>query len=138
MSLNLNAAEILALSKILTKKVVDEARAAIDEEGEIFDLDFTVNITGILEVEEMQRDVSQINKLQPWQLLKHAMNKMNEATLNKFIKEAIDAGDFNDKLYVGDKDFKARTAKAWKAMAASTIQDRNGKITANGLELKKV
>lgn len=135
---DLNAAETLALARLLPKKITDAARAAIDTEGESFDLDFTVRITGKLAIDEVQYGIPQINKLSPWQLLKFAMDKMNDATLQKFIKDALAEPAFDDKTNADDKKFKDRTAKAWKKMADSSLIDRNGKITATGLELTKI
>lgn len=137
MTKSLNAVEVLALARLLPEKLVKESRLQIDEEGEHFNLDFTVHITGQLEIEEVEW-TDQINKLQPWQLLKHAMNKMNDVTLQKFIKEALATPAFDVDNNKEDKKFKARTAKAWKSMAASTNQKRMGKIIPTNLELTKV
>ena len=86
--MQLDSTHILALNKLIPKKDVDAARLAMDEEGEDFDVDFTIHVAGHLSVGPVSSG-NQVNKLCPQRLLMAALNKLNAASVNTIIKNAL-------------------------------------------------
>ena len=142
----LSPAAILALSKMLTKTVVNDARDQV-EAGD-HDVECVVHVRGELRVGE-DSEAQQVNKLNPVLLLKLAMDKLNKVSIDSLIEEALeilaknkaaetdeeteddedsDAGTELDDL----KKFKTRTTAAWKRLAKKTAQRRRGAVVFEG------
>lgn len=139
---------ILALSKMLTKTVVNDARDQVDAGDH--DIECVVHVRGDLHVEE--DDITQqVNKLNPVLLLKLAMDKLNGVSIQSLVTEALeilekhkvdsaeahdpteeDDADGKDAGPEGLKQFKRKTAAAWKRLAKATTQRRRGAVTFEG------
>jgi hypothetical protein len=137
----LSPAAILALSKMLTKTVVNDARDQV-EAGE-HDVECIVHVRGELRVGE-DSEAQQVNKLNPVLLLKLAMDKLNKVSIDSLIEEALEIlaknqaaetdEETEDEDVGGDelKKFKRTTAAAWKRLAKKTKQRRRGAVVFEG------
>ncbi len=132
----LSPAAILALSKMLTETVVNDARDQVTAGDH--DVECVVHVRGELHVDDDSM-TQQINKLQPALLLKLAMDKLNKVSIDSLITEALEilekskAGE--DKAETepeGLEKFKKRTAAAWKRLAKATAQRRRGAVVFEG------
>lgn len=148
---DLKPATILALSKMLTKKVIDDARDQCDAGDH--EIECTLHLRGDLEIEE-DTETMQVNKLQPMLLLKLAMDKLNRVSIESLVSEAIeimetreaaksgktasDSDDGEDDADPVMKEFKAATAKAYKKLAKATKQRRRGAVKLTDAEITPI
>ena len=136
---DLSPVAILALSKLLTKKVVDDARDQVDA-GD-YEVEVVLHVRGDLEIEE-DGETLQVNKLQPMLLLKLAMDKLNKVSIDSLVEEAIailnaraKASTSEDDEEDGDEElkvFKKSTAAAYKRLAKATKQRKRGAVRFEG------
>jgi hypothetical protein len=141
---DLKPATILALSKMLTKKVIDDARDQVAA-GD-YEIEAVVHLGGDLSVED-DSETLQVNKLQPMLLLKIAMDKLNRVSIESLVAEAIEIMQKQEKIKNKTRDededeeeeadpvmkeFKAATAKAYKKMAKATLQRKRGAVKFEG------
>ena len=120
---NLDAAQVAAIAKAINAKELTSARAAFDAEGEDFQIDMTVRLFGSLSV-GAEVETTQINKIQPLKLLLVALNKLNGATLNSIIEQALEIDDKDDNFVA----LKKSVSTEWERVAGSTRQMRSGAI----------
>jgi hypothetical protein len=133
----LSPAAILALSKMLTETVVNDARDQITAGDH--DVECIVHVRGELHVDDDSM-TQQINKLQPALLLKLAMDKLNKVSIDSLITEALEIlekskaqGEKQTEVEPeGLEKFKKRTAAAWKRLAKATSQRRRGAVVFEG------
>jgi hypothetical protein len=138
----LSPAAILALSKMLTKTVVNDARDQVDAGDH--DVECIVHVRGELHVDEDDM-TQQVNKLNPVLLLKLAMDKLNRVSIDSLVEEALEvleknkaaaAEEDDDEESGGEQDelkkFKRTTAAAWKRLAKATAQRRRGAVVFDG------
>jgi hypothetical protein len=150
---DLSPAAIVALSKMLTEKVIDDARDQL-EAGEL-DVELVLHLRGTLEIEE-DESVQQVNRLDPLTLFQIAFEKLNGVSMDAVIAEACKrlqakndarlakqkeletlAGGKPVKLpKVEDepdvREFKEKVAKAYKKLARKTTQRRRGEVVFTG------
>jgi hypothetical protein len=135
---DLKPATILALSKMLTKKVIDDARDQVAA-GD-YEIEAVVHVGGELTVEDDSQTM-QVNKLQPMLLLKLAMDKLNKVSVESLVAEAIEIMQKREKSKDDEdeeeadpvmKEFKAATAHAYKKLAKATLQPKRGAVTFDG------
>jgi len=133
---DLSPVAILALSKLLTEKVVNDARDQVDA-GD-YEVEVVLHFRGDMEVEE-DSETLQVNRLQPMLLLKLAMDKLNKVSLDSLVAEAITIMDARKKDADGEEIeeedvvvFKKSTAAAYKKLAKATKQRRRGAVKFEG------
>ena len=136
---DLSPVAILALSKLLSKKVIDDARDQVDAGDH--EVEVVLHFRGDLEVEE-DSETLQVNKLQPMLLLKLAMDKLNKVSIDSLVEEAITimnartkASNSEDDEEDGDEElkvFKKSTAAAYKRLAKATKQRKRGAVKFEG------
>ena len=117
---NLNAAETVALSKVVTAKQVKEASAELaigDHE-----VDFLVQVRGSLKRgENYEQQI--VAKADPWTLLAVSLSHLNGVTVESIVKEALTA----DPELV--KSIKKMAGEAIADVKAPTVTQCNGKVT---------
>jgi hypothetical protein len=123
----LNAAQIAAVAKAIDDKTMKAARAAFDTEGEHFDVDFTVRISGSVDG-GAECETTQINTVQPLKLLMIALNKLNGVTLKSVIDQAMSIDDDAPEFVA----IKKNVAAEWAKVAGTTRQMRSGPIKFKG------
>jgi hypothetical protein len=134
---DLKPATILALSKMLTEKVVNDARDQVAA-GD-YEIEAVVHVSGELTVDD-DSETMQVNRLQPMLLLKLAMDKLNKVSIDSLVAEAIEILAKREKTKDGDEEeedpvmteFKAATAKAYKKLAKATLQPKRGAVVFDG------
>ena len=117
---NLNAAETVALGKVVTAKQVKEASAelAIGDH----DVDFLVQVRGSLKRgENYEQQI--VAKADPWTLLAVSLSHLNGVTVESIVKEALTA----DPELV--KSIKKMAGEAIADVKAPTVTQCNGKVT---------
>jgi hypothetical protein len=150
---DLSPAAIVALSKMLTKKVIDDARDQLDA-GEQ-DVELVLHLRGTVEIEE-DANVLQVNRLDPMMLFQIAMDKLNGVSLDAVVAEASERlhkknlariakqkqleAEANGKRIklpeVEDepeiREIKERVTEAYDRLAKKTLQRRRGAVTFDG------
>jgi hypothetical protein len=150
---DLSPAAIVALSKMLTATVIDNARDQLDA-GE-HDVELVLHLRGTIEVDE-DGEVLQVNRLQPLLLLQLAMQKLNGVSIDALVGEAAEIlAKRNEERYrqqkaaeakaagkkvpeveieepVEEVEFKEKVATAYKRLARKTAQRRRGVVTFDG------
>lgn len=126
---------VLALSKMLTKKVVGDARALV-KDGEAFDVEAVLHVRGTVSVGEATM-TKQVNKLNPYILMQLALSKLNGVTIDSFVAEVMalqakledeDDDDESSPLFL----FKEQVKEAMGKLTAGVTQRRNGPVTFDG------
>lgn len=126
---NLNAAEIVALSKVV--KAADAKKASAELAVGTHDVDFLVQVTGqVKRGEDYEQEI--VLKAEPWKILAVALSHLNGVTVESIVREALSA----DPELV--KSIKKQATDAMKAINEPTKTSCNGKVTtdlvASGLQ----
>lgn len=121
---NLTNAEILAVTKVVAGKATKASKhlAAGDHE-----VDVTVRVKGLVRRgEDYTQEI--VNKIDTWLLLGVALSKLNGATAESIVREAIEIeeSDAGDTL---TKKVKEAAKVAIKKLKGTTDTDCNGKVT---------
>lgn len=117
---NLNAAEIIALSKVVEPKVLKDASAKLAAGDH--EVDFLVQVRGSLRKgEDYQQRI--VAKADAWTLLAVALSHLNGVTVESIVTEALNA----DPDMV--KSIKKKADDAIASVKAPTMTTCNGKIT---------
>ncbi len=118
---------ILALAKMLSDKVIDDARDQVDA-GE-YEVEAVVHIDGDLTVEEAVM-TTQVNRIDPYLLLQVALSKLPKVQIDALVKEAL------KRIKKGEKpdtsDLKESVACAMAKLTKATKQPRRGAISFAG------
>jgi hypothetical protein len=133
---DLSPIAILALSKLLTEKVINDARDQV-EAGD-HEVEVVLHFRGDLEVEE-DSETMQVNRLQPMLLLKLALDKLNKVSVDSLVAEALEilkkrkTDEDGDEIEEEDVvAFKKSTAAAYKRLAKATKQRKRGAVKFEG------
>ena len=116
----LNAAEIVALSKVVTAAQVKKASTdlAVGEH----DVDFLVQVSGsVKRGEDYEQKI--VAKADPWTLLAVTLSHLNGVTVESIVKEALNA----DPKMVDS--IKKGAMAAMSDIKAPTVTACNGKVT---------
>lgn len=117
---NLNAAETLALAKVVTAAQAKKASADLSVGDH--EVDFLVQVSGSLKKgEDYEQQI--VAKADPWTLLAVSLSHLNGVTVESIVKEALDA----DPELV--KSIKKQAGDAIKSVKAPTATTCNGKVT---------
>jgi hypothetical protein len=121
---NLTNAEILAITKVVAGKATKASKHLAAGEYEI---DVTARIKGIV---TRGKDYTQeiVNKIDTWLLLGVALSKLNGATAESIIREAIEIEE-SEKGDTLTKKVKDEAKVAIKKLKGTTETDCNGKVT---------
>ena len=117
----LNALEILAVSKMVKKDVVAEARKNVAV-GENQEVNFLMRVSGSLNVGE-DFEKKQVNKVDWIGLTALALSKLNGVTVDSLVKEYLEM----DKVDV--KEVKASAQAKIDEIKGKTLQPTNGVVT---------
>ena len=144
---------ILALSRMLSEKVVNDARDQV-EAGE-HDVELVLHLRGTIEVEE-DSSVAQVNRLDPMMLFQIAMDKLNGQSIDAIVAEASDrlhkknlARIAKQKALEAEakgkkvklpkvedepemKEFKEKVSEAYERLSKKTIQRKRGAVVFEG------
>lgn len=133
---DLSPVAILALSKLLTEKIVNDARDQVDAGDH--EVEVTLHFRGELEVEE-DSETMQVNRLQPMLLLKLALDKLNKVSIDSLVAESLEILKNRKKDADGEEIeeeevivFKKSTAAAYKRLAKATKQRKRGAVKFEG------
>ncbi len=123
--------ETFVASKVISKKLVQAVRKNI--KPGLYKVDCLVHIQGELKVcPDYQQ--KQVNKLNPWLLVKVLMDKLNGQTLESIVSETLARQVEDDDPDV--EDLKLRTLAAAAEMAESCKQTSKGPTFWEGTVLK--
>lgn len=121
---NLTNAEILAVTKVVSGKAPNASKHLTVGDHEV---DVTLRIQGVI---KRGKDYTQaiVNKIDVWLLLGVALSKLNGATAESLIREAmaIEETEAGDEL---TKTIKDAAKVAIKKLKGTTDTDCNGKVT---------
>ena len=150
---DLSPISILALSKMLSEKIVNDARDQVDA-GE-HDIEVVLHLRGEVVVDE-DSEALQVNRLQPLLLLKLAMDKLNSVSLESLVGEAAEilakrneirhakqkaaeraaqgkkVEDVEIEEPADELEFKERVGAAYKKLARKTAQRKRGSVVFDG------
>ncbi len=125
MSNELNAAEVVALAKVVTGKRLKEASAELTVGSH--DVDFLVQVTGsVKRGEDYEQEI--VLKAEPWTMLAAALSHLNGVTVESLVKEALTS----DPELV--KSIKAEAKDAMARINKPTLTSCNGKVTTKNLK----
>jgi hypothetical protein len=150
---DLSPVAVLALSKMLTDTIIDNARDQV-EEGD-YPVEVVLHLRGEISVDS-DSETLQVNRLQPLLLLKLAMQKLNSITIDVLVAEAAEIlAKRNEERHrkqkaaeakaagkkvpeveleepVEEVEFKEAVAKAYKRLARKTAQRKRGAVVFEG------
>jgi|HubBroStandDraft_2_1064218.scaffolds.fasta_scaffold17094_6 hypothetical protein len=150
---DLSPAAIVALSKMLSDTVIDNARDQL-EPGD-HPVEVVLHLRGEINVDE-DSETLQVNRLQPLLLLKLAMQKLNNVSLDALVGEAAEIlAKRNEERHRKQKAAEAKAAgkkvpeveieepadevafketvnKAYKRLARKTAQRKRGSVVFEG------
>jgi hypothetical protein len=150
---DLSPVAIIALSKMLTKKVIDDARDQL-EAGEQ-DVELVLHLRGTIEIQD-DADVMQVNRLDPMMLFQIAMDKLNGVSIDSVVAEAserlhkknlariakqkaLEAEAKGKKVKLPEvedepeiREIKERVTEAYERLAKKTLQRRRGAVSFDG------
>lgn len=121
---NLTNAEILAVTKVVSGKATKASKHLTVGDHEV---DVTVRVQGIIKRgADYTQDI--VNKIDTWLLLGVALSKLNGATAESLIREAmaIEETEKGDEM---TKTIKDAAKVAIKKLKGTTETDCNGKVT---------
>lgn len=121
---NLTNAEILAITKVVAGKATKASKHLAAGEHPV---DVTVRVQGVIKRgEDYTQEI--VNKIDTWLLLGVALSKLNGATAESIVREAmaIEESEAGDTL---TKKVKDEAKVAIKKLKGTTDTDCNGKVT---------
>ncbi len=123
---------VLALAKMLTDKVVDDARDLIAE-GHAYDVEAVIHVRGMLSVGEATL-TKQVNKLNPYVLMQVALSKLNGVSVESFVEEvlALQARNIPGKETPEFVAIKLSVSAAMEKLTAGVTQRRRGAVAFDG------
>lgn len=150
---DLSPAAIVALSKMLSDTIIDNARDQL-EEGD-YPVEVVLHLRGEVNVDS-DSETLQVNRLQPLLLLKLAMQKLNGVSIDALVGEAAEIlAKRNEERHrkqkaaeakaagkkvpeveleepVDEAEFKETVNKAYKRLARKTAQRKRGAVVFEG------
>jgi hypothetical protein len=123
---------ILALAKMLTEKVVSDARDLVGD-GHAYDVEATIHVRGTVSVGEATM-TKQVNRLNPYILMQVALSKLNGVSVESFVAEvmALQAKNVDGKESAEFLAIKASVSSAMEKLTAGVTQPRRGAVSFDG------
>lgn len=125
---DLTAIEMLALSRLFDPRTNRGKDVREQVPAGRHDFDFSVHVQGHMVVRDDYTSKI-VAKAQPWTLLMLLADKVNEATLNKLVRESVTI-DRNDPRV---EEFKARVNEAMAEIKAPTETECKGKVQTEAI-----
>jgi hypothetical protein len=123
---------VLALAKMLTEKVVSDARDLVGD-GHAYDVEATIHVRGTVSVGEATM-TKQVNRLNPYILMQVALSKLNGVSVESFVAEvmALQAKNVDGKESAEFLAIKASVSSAMEKLTAGVTQRRRGGVSFEG------
>lgn len=123
---------VLALAKMLTEKVVSDARDLVGD-GHAYDVEATIHVRGTVSVGEATM-TKQVNRLNPYILMQVALSKLNGVSVESFVAEvmALQAKNVEGKESAEFLAIKASVSSAMEKLTAGVTQRRRGGVSFEG------